>query len=102
MHIVTMATMIRPLSSRIARHFGSMPSLSLFTVRDAVSGNGFVAGVTVSGRAVMREEEATSQSIGEEVFNGPTRGWFVESETQFQDIRNQRVTTINLVGSNID
>lgn len=29
----------------------------LFTVRDAISGNGYLAGVTVSGRAIMRQEE---------------------------------------------
>ena len=29
----------------------------MFTLRDAVSGNGFLAGVTVSGRATVREED---------------------------------------------
>lgn len=29
----------------------------MFTVRDAISGNGFLAGVTMSGRVVMREED---------------------------------------------
>ena len=35
-----------------------MPDYPLmFTVRDAISGNGYLAGVTVYGRAIMREEE---------------------------------------------
>jgi len=29
----------------------------MFTLRDAVSGNGYLAGVTVTGRATMRQEE---------------------------------------------
>jgi len=29
----------------------------MFTLRDPISGNGYLAGVTISGRAIMREED---------------------------------------------
>src|SRR5688572_16709357 len=50
------------LQHRRARYLMHYPVI--FTLRDAISGNGFLAGVTLSGRALMVQEDGAWWTYG--------------------------------------